>query len=214
MPWRRLAGIAGNAALAALSAVMIGEAVAQTAMPAGIVRGGFVSSTGSAASGELVIRGSGNALYGCSYDARTYVERAGERIPVTLISGGELIEILADRKYGSGSCYARMVQVVNRHPLRPVGLITARPLDSFAPRGDIAFGGMIVGCADGVLTIRTRAGRVRLSLRRDTRFLRDGLRLDPDQAPVNAHVFVRAGRDLAGDLEAFQVIWGTIVNVE
>jgi hypothetical protein len=213
MPWRRLAGIGGNAALV-LVALMTGAALGQTAMPAGIVRGGFISSTGSTASGELVIRGSGNALYACSYDARTYVERFGERIQVTQLSGGEPIEILADRRYGSAACYTRMVQVVNPHPLQRIGLVSARPPDSLAPRGDIAFGGTIIACTDGVLTVRTRTGRVRLHLRRDTRFIHNGLRIDPDQASVNAHVFIRAGRDLYGDLEAFQVIWGSIVNVE
>jgi hypothetical protein len=213
MPWQRWAGIGGNAALL-LIALMMGAALGQTAMPAGIVRGAFISFTGSTATGELVIRGSGNTLYACSYDARTYVERLGERIQARQLSGGEPIEILADRKYGSAACYTRMVQVVNPHPLQRIGLVTTRPPDSLAPRGDIAFGGTIVACVDGVLTVRTRTVDMRLRLRRDTRFLHDGLRVDPDQAPVNAHVFIRAGRDIYGDLEAFEVIWGSIVNVE
>ena len=50
-------------------------------------------------------------------------------------------------------------------------------------------------------------------MRTDTRFLAGGVRLDAAALPVNTRVFVRAGRSLDGGIEAYQVMWGEIVNV-
>lgn len=171
---------------------------AQTIMPVGFVRGDVVSTN----AGELTIRNTQNAVLGCFYDARTYFERDRQSIAVAGLAAGDPVEVLADRKPGSPNCYARTVQVVSlRRPQR-------HPVESFQPRGDMTFGGTVVRRASRVLTLKTRAGAITLRLRPDTRYLGDGLRLDAEALLVNTHVFVRGGRNLDGDLEAYQVVWG------
>ena len=52
-----------------------------------------------------------------------------------------------------------------------------------------------------------------LLLRPDTRFSGDGVRLGAPQPLLNKHVFVTAGRDIYGVLEAYQIVWGEIFVV-
>lgn len=189
---------------------------AQVPMPAGVVRGRLVSWNGSAHSGEIVVRSSGG-LQSCLYDARTYVERDHEMISITALAAGDPLEIIADRKAESASCYVRTVQVTGAHPqwfvpgVRPPLRIGPSPTESFAPRGDFMFGGRVVRLDPHRLTVMTRAGEIHVGLRADTRYVDSGWNVEAAALPVNAHVFVRAGRDLDGLLEAYQVIWGQIV---
>jgi hypothetical protein len=170
---------------------------AQTIMPVGIVRGDVVSTQ----AGELTVRNTQNTVYGCFYDARTYFERNDQSVAVGSLAAGDPVEVVADRKPGSANCYARIVQVVRTgRPRR------AAPIERFTPRGDMTLGGVVLGRAPRVLTLKTRAGQVSLRLRPDTRYLGEGSSL------VNRHVFVRYGRNLDGDLEAYQIVWGEMLT--
>jgi hypothetical protein len=60
-----------------------------------------------------------------------------------------------------------------------------------------------------VLRTRTEPEQIVL-LRDDTRFLQGGFPVDVSQLSINARVFIRGGRNLENDLEAYQVIWGEI----
>jgi hypothetical protein len=64
------------------------------------------------------------------------------------------------------------------------------------------------------ITLRTRAGEQTLLLRKDTRYLGDGARQDATAVLVNTRVFVRAGANLYGGIEAYQVMWGDIMEVQ
>jgi Domain of unknown function (DUF5666) len=174
---------------------------AQTRMPVGIVHGTLIS----AEAGELTVRNSQNAVYGCSYDGRTYFEREHQSISAGGLAAGDPVEVLADRRAGS-SCYARTVQVVPliRRAPRVAPLV-------FRPRGNLTFGGTVVRYEGRDLTVRTRRGDVRLRLRGDTRFVSDGLRVEAGELAVNQRVFVRGGRNLEGELEGYEVMWGEIV---
>jgi hypothetical protein len=67
----------------------------------------------------------------------------------------------------------------------------------------------IVLWRDGTLMLlRTRAGDQELLLRRDTRYVENGAPAATDNLKVNARCSVRAGRDLDGHIEAYQVMWG------
>ena len=185
-------------------------------MPTGIVRGRLVSLSGTTHTGEVTIRNS-NGLSSCRFDSRTYFEREHEMIPPAALATGDPLEIVADRKPGSPACYARTVQVVNSHPqlfvpgVRPPLRTVPSPTEAFAPRGDFMFGGRVVRRDGERLTVMTRAGEIHVVLRPDTRYAGDGLTVDAASLPVNAHVFVRAGRDVDGFLEAYQIMWGAIV---
>jgi hypothetical protein len=179
---------------------------AQTSMPVGIVRGSVVA----AGAGQLTIRNGQNTVYGCSYDSRTYFERNHWPIAAAALAAGDPVEVLADRKSGSENCYARTVQVVYPSPRAPR---LARPqAEGFTLHGDLTAGGIVLYHGARTLTLRTRNGEMTFHLRPDTRFLCDGLRRDPEALTVNTHAFIRGARNLDGDLEAYQVVWGQIMQ--
>ena len=184
---------------------------AQTSMPVGILNGQFVAWSGSASSGVLTVRNQ-NRTYSCRYDAQTYVERSNEPIAVTGLSANDPVEVLADRQAGSADCYTRMVHVVSLRPVRRADAFAGRLPEPERPRGDLSFGGVVARIGPGLMTLRTRTGEVRISLRADTRYVAGGVDRDRGALTVNMRVFVRAGHNLDGDIEAYQVVWGNIVE--
>jgi len=186
---------------------------AQEVMPVGFVRGSLTSWRGSAASGNLSVQRADGAVYDCSYDGNTLFQRDQRPIRVADLNAGEPVEVLADRK--ARACYARVLWVVPRMP-EPEGWrphAVARLREGFQPRGNLTFGGLVVADPGGAITIKTRTGETTLLLRSDTRFSGDGVRLDDPGPLLNKHVFVRAGRDIYGVLEAYQIVWGEIFFV-
>ena len=189
--------------------IAVATAVVQAqriAMPSGINRGTLASMTSS----EISVRDSRNVIYTCFYDSRTYVERSNSRIAIADLASGESVEVLADRKPGSSECYARIIESVSRHPAVSVDFGTAAIL----PYGDLTFSGLVTHIDGYALTLRSKPGVKEIRVRRDTRYIGDGLPLGRDSLPVNTFVFVRAGRDAWGQIEAYQVIWGSIVEAQ
>ena len=185
---------------------------AQTSMPVGILNGRFVAWSGTASSGVLTVRTPQNQVYSCRYDARTYVERSNEPIAITGLSPNDPVEVLADRQAGSSACYIRMVHVVSLRPVHRVDASSGRLPEPERPRGDLSFGGVVAKIGPGLMTLRTRTGEVRISLSADTRYVAGGVNRDRPALTVNMHVFVRAGHNLDGDIEAYQIVWGDIVE--
>jgi hypothetical protein len=182
----------------------------QQLMPVGFVRGSLISWQGSTALGNLTVQRADGAVYDCSYDAHTLFQRDQWPIHVADLNAGEAVEVLSDRR--SLACYARMLSVVHRMP-EPEGWrprTVERPREGFQPRGNLSFGGVVVDSPGGAITIKTRAGERTLLLRPDTRFSGDGVRLEAPVSLLNKHVFIRAGRDKDGALEAYQIVWGEI----
>jgi hypothetical protein len=190
MGWWTILLVAGSACL-----------LAQQPMPVGIVRGDFVARSGS----EFEIRDVQSILYSCLFDSRTFFERERQAIAVTELRAGDPVEVLADRRPGTDACYVRIVQVVDRRvlPLR----VAPKPVESLAPRGNLTFAGRVVHSDQTRMTMRTRDGEISLILRYDTRYIDDGLRVDSATRLVNRHVFVRAGRNVEGKIEAYQIMW-------
>jgi hypothetical protein len=190
---------------------------AASEMPSGIFHGKLTALDGTAAAGEFSAQDADGASFSCGYDARSYFELNKARVPATNMQPGDPLEVLADRKPGTRNCYARIVHITltvsgTRHrvvqpPARP-----ARASEFLPQRGDRNLAGIVVRREAARLTLRTRDGERFLVLRPDTRFLGDGLKLDAAAVPLNAHVFVRAGSDGFGQMEAYTVMWGEIVN--
>ena len=186
--------------------------------PSGIVKGDLVSWTGTSASGQVQLTNS-TGEYRCGYDAKTYIERDGQRVAIGAFSPGDRIEILADRKTGSQACYARTIHAVEQLAVRtipghrPPLVRGPSPTEAWAPRGDLTFSGRVVRVSDALVVIRTRTEpNQEILLRQDTRYLAGGMRVDAPSLKVNTHVFVRGGRNLDNEIEAYQVIWGDIVQ--
>jgi hypothetical protein len=191
---------------------------AQNRMPIGIVRGAMVSWRGTTANGELKIKNADDILYDCQFDVHTYFERDQHRIGVGGLAAGEAVEVVADHKPGLSACYARTVHVVDPRTLalgpgaRPRLHTSPSPTEAWAPRGDMSISGVVVNRAKYTLTVKTRTGLETLVLRPDTRYLGAGLRVDAESLTVNQRVFIRAGRNLDGEVEAYQVMWGDILT--
>ena len=183
-------------------------------MPKGMFHGQMVSWEGSPTKGVLLARSIAGIVEGCGYDSLSILQLSRERITVAKLEAGDSVEIITDHKPGSRDCYIRMLDVVPPAPpptrVKPVA--ATRPTFDL-PHGDRTISGVIIRRDARSLTIRTHDGEQTLLLRRDTRYLGDGAQQDAGAALVNTRVFVRAGPNLYGGIEAYQVMWGEIVGV-
>ena len=189
------------------------QSIAQESMPRGIVRGTLLAWEGSVAAGALTVRNADGMDYGCSYDPHTYFERDHWPVQVTRLAAGDRVEIVSDRKPGSRTCYVRMLQVIEEAPGNR-RIAKPRTIESFQPRGNLSMAGLVLRRDTETLTLKTRAGQRTLLLRSDTRYLGGGVRVDSASLCVNMHVFVRAGRNMEGQVEAYQVVWGEILPAQ
>lgn len=184
-------------------------------MPRGMFHGQMVSWEGSTTKGVLLARTAAGIVEGCGYDALSIIELSRQRITVANLQAGDPVEIITDHKPGSRDCYIRMLDVVPPAPppsrVKPVA--AARPTFDL-PRGDRTISGVVIRCDARSVTLRTREGEQTLLLRKDTRYLGDGAQQDAGAVLVNTRVFVRAGPNLYGAIEAYQVMWGEIVEVQ
>ena len=191
----------------------------QEGTPTGILRGDLIAWSGTARTGTLTFRGTDDRVFLCVYNQRTYFERARERIAPAALHPGDRLEVVADKQEDSATCYARTVQVLDFPP--PRTLPGQRPrlrtspgaTESFAPRGNLTFTGVVMESSSGELILRTRSNERKLILlRQDTRYMGDGQILERANLRVNTRVFVRAGRNIEEELEAYQVVWGDILR--
>lgn len=188
-------------------------------VPIGILRGDLQSWRGTPASGEFTLRTPEGNLYRCTYNDKTYFERDRLRIAVTSLRAGDELDIVSD--HGDGSrCYARTVHVVVNPPpsrLSPERLARLRArrlaIDSIIPRGNLTFTGIVSRLSPERLELRTRSdGHKTFLLRDDTGYSSGGAFVDASHLSANTRVFIRAGRNFEGDLEAYHVIWGDIFS--
>jgi hypothetical protein len=191
--------------------------LAQEGPPVGILRGDLVERDGTATAGELAVRAADSSVYRCSYDVKTYFERDKERISATTAKAGDKVEIISDRRQGNVKCYAMLVHIEKVAPNPPVAIRRLRlgpsPTESIFPRGNLTFSGVVVRVNPSQLVLRTRVdGPKTILLRQDTRYFADGEGVAVSNLIVNTRVYIRAGKTFEDQLEAFQVMWGDILN--
>lgn len=199
--------------------LLAATAIAQENAPIGLLHGDLIAWTGTARAGELTFRNSDNRVYQCMFDGKTYFERANQRIAVAAMLAGDRLEVLADHRDGSGLCYARTIHILDVPPpgliggVRPRLRTSSRPTELFAPRGDMTLAGVVLRITPDLLLLRTRTNEHRtIHLRADTRYLSEGQSLDRGNLEVNTRVFIRAGKNLDDEIEAYQVVWGSILE--
>jgi hypothetical protein len=194
-------------------ALAVAPLCAPADMPRGLFHGHMVSWEGSLAQGVLLARNNEGTVQGCGFDSLSILELSRQRVTVAKLEAGDPLEILTDHKPGTRDCYIRMLQVIPPAPppsrARPVA---KRPTIDL-PHGDRTVSGVIIRRDASSITVRTRDGEQTLLLRKDTRYLADGAQQDTSALAVNARVFVRAGPNLDGGIEAYQVMWGEIAGV-
>jgi len=185
-------------------------------MPSGIFHGKLATIVGNFAAGTIDAVDTAGAVFSCGYDTRSYFEFNKERVAATKLQPGDPLEIVADRKPGTRACYARIIHVVAgpapAHRVTQTAERPSRQSSYLPPRGDRNLAGVVLRIDSSMLTLKTRDGESTLLVRPDTRFLGDGVRVGVADIPRNTHVSVRAGRDAYGRIEAYQVMWGQIVN--
>jgi hypothetical protein len=205
---------------AALVLAAAGSLAAQENGPIGILRGDLVVWSGNARAGTLTFQNPDNRLLRCSFDDKTWFERENEHIAVSGAQVGDHLEIVADHKPPSAICYARTVKILDMS--LPRRTTTGKPrlsmhnnaTELLAPRGDITFSGIVTGIDGNRLTLRTRhQGTKALLLRPDTRYLGSGLAQERSSLQAQTLVFIRAGRNLDGDVEAYTIVWGDLLDV-
>ena len=200
---------------------VIAPALAQENAPIGILRGDLVAWSGTSRAGDLTFRNADNRILQCSFDDKTWFERENQHIVISGMKAGDHLELVADRQPHSPTCYARTVQIVST--LLPRRTESGKPrlrlhnsaTELLAPRGDMTFAGIVAGMDGNWLTLRTRdKGQEMLLLRPDTRYLGRGLALERSSLRPQMRVFIRAGRNLDGDIEAYTIVWGDILEVQ
>jgi len=198
-------------------------AAAQAGSPAGraenapLVRGVLLECDARAA-GELSIRTADNRVLRYRFDSKTYVEREEQLIAPLRLKPGEQVEVLSDTVAGYALRYARTIHVIQpAPPPRPQTLGRLRAYDPKAEQavrtGDMTYSGVVFRVNSQRVALHTReAGDLSILLRKDTRYLADGQLVDAESLRPNMRVYVRAGKDLYNEVEAYQVIWGTILT--
>jgi hypothetical protein len=167
--------------------------------------------------GEFSIRAPDNRVLRYQFDAQTYAEREEHPIEPARLKPGEQVEVLSDTVAGYRLRYARTIHVVQpAPPARPQTSGRLRAYDSKAEpavrEGNITYSGVVFHVNGQRVVLHTRdAGDLSILLRKDTRYLADGQLVNLESLRPNMRVFVRAGKDLYNEVEAYQVIWGTIL---
>jgi hypothetical protein len=201
-----------------LIVLAVGQALAQEDAPPGLLRGEFVSWSGTPRGGDFTFRSTTHQLYSCSYDQKTYIERWNQRITFAGADKGDRLELISDHRLGSVACYARMVQILDVPPAHAVAGVRPRlrspsPIAALAPRGNMTVAGVVLRVFPELLVLKLRSGEhAFVCLRSDTQYLAQGQPSAAGSLRANTLVFVRAARNLDGEVEAYQVIWGEILQ--
>jgi len=188
---------------------------AQSPPDAPIVRG-VVLECDSRPAGEISIRNADNQVLRYQFDRKTYAERNNQLIEASHLAPGEKVEILSDREREYTLRYARTIHVIQPvPPPRPLtmGRYRAPAAEPTLPSTTTTYSGVISQLTGDHVVLHTReAGDLSILLRKDTRFLEDGQIVEAAKLKPTMRVFVRAGKDVYQQVEAYQVIWGTILT--
>jgi hypothetical protein len=183
-----------------------------------LIRGVLLERDLPTAAGEFSVRVADNQVFRYRFDAKTYVERENQMIDVPRLQPGEKVEVVSDTVPGSVLRYARTIHVYQDAP--PPRPLTAGRLrayrtaaDRSLPTGTLTYSGVVFRLTGERIVLHMREGGDQtILLRKDTRFLENGENVEAGNLKPNMRVFVKAGKDLYDQVEAYQVIWGSILD--
>jgi hypothetical protein len=195
-------------------------------MPVGFFRGTLLRWEGTVTAGILSAKAASGNVFDCHFDKKTFIELEKWRVNVDKLVVGDPLEVLSERRVidrGSGAreCYIMSLEVLPPpKPVRPgkvkevkaeirpasPSVITGR---TRMRSGSDTYAGIVTAVTDTTLTLRTRTGVETFRLRKDTRYLGEGLRMELRDVAVNQRVNVEAS-SVDGMLEAFQLVWGSL----
>lgn len=188
------------------------------------VRGVLLERDAPGSTGQFSVRLPTHEVLRYRFDAQTAIQRDGNSVDVGRLKPGEKVEVASDPIPGFVLRYARSVQVIAEAPPPPPGPRPPSSLsrlrsanrtmqeDRLFPAGNLTYAGVVSRMNGDQIVLHTRDGREQsLVLRKDTRYLLNGDVVDSAALKLNTRVFVRAGKDLWDQIEAYQVIWGKIL---
>jgi hypothetical protein len=193
------------------------------AQDAGVLRGVLLERDSDASGGEFAVRAPDFHVHRFRFDAKTSVDREHQTIDVPGLRPGEQVEVVSDQTSDDPLRHARTVHVTVPLPppvvTRPAPAARLRQYSAAEerrlPKGDLSFSGVVVRLDGSRLTLRTRAGvEQTILLRQDTRYLENGEITAIAALKPTMRVFVRAGKNVYGDVEGYQVAWGGILEVK
>jgi len=183
-----------------------------------LVRGVLLERDAPAGSGEFSVRAADSQVFRYRFDPKTYVERDEAMIDVARLQPGERVEVVSDQAPGAALRYALTIHVLaSTQAARSTFVRTQRA--SLTAAGDplfaanLSFSGVVVRLSGGRMFLRTRddAGQAIL-LRQDTRYVEDGKVVGAVELKPNMRVYVQAGKSLYDEIEAYEVVWGQILQ--
>ena len=204
-----------------------GISAAQTPAPppaAALVRGILLERDPQVPEGEFAVRLADNRVFRYRFDRKTYVEREHDLIDVARLRTGEKVEVVSDAIPGFVLRYARTIHVIDDPPAphltattqgryRAYRGVEERERSLSLPTGNLTYSGVVFRLTPDRLVLHTRGGGEQaLVVGKETRFMQDGALVAAENLKLNTRVFVRAGRDLYDQVEAYQVIWGSILD--
>jgi hypothetical protein len=194
----------------------------QDTAPVGMVRGTLLECdllSAASSSGSLSLRTPENKVYRFTFDSKTYFEREKRRVLPVRLRPGDPLEIVSDRGESPALRYARIVHVLDDAPAVRFSSYIERlkqyrsATEHIMPRGTLTYAGLIARLDGDVMILRVRGGgETRILLRPDTRYLHGGNTVGSSALSLSTRVFVRAGRNLDDEIEAYQVVWGEILS--
>jgi len=170
-----------------------------------VIRGIVVRKELSVRAGILSVR-AGDRLVKFRFDTRTYVERDNRPIEGAQLQLGEKVEVVSDAMPGAVMRTAQSI-----HVLTPQ-LVQRRRPPLETPKGDLTFSGLVLRLTNSRLVLHQRDNEdVEIVLRPDTRYLENGEAVTAGNLKPNMRVSVRADKNVAGNVEAYQVVWGSML---
>jgi hypothetical protein len=203
-----------------------GQTVPAPQPAAALIRGVLLERDAQTGEGEFSVRLADNRVFRYRFDRKTYVEREHDLIDVARLHPGEKVEVVSDAIPGFVLRYARTIHVIE-DPQSPH--LTATPQgpttqgryrayrsveerERSLPTGNLTYAGVVSRLTPDRLVLRTReGGEQTLFVGKETRFVQDGALVAADTLKLNTRVFIRAGKDLYDQVQAYQIIWGSIL---
>jgi hypothetical protein len=158
-------------------------------------------------SGTLTVRTAGDHVLRFRFDDKTYVERDGRPIDPAQLKAGDPVEVVSTELPGVALRIAQSIHVISSQ-------VAPRPRRVVAelPKGELTYSGLVLHRTDSLLVLRPRDGvDVEILLRPETRYVDNGDFVGAEILKPNMRVSVNGGRDVAGKVVAYQVVWGSML---
>ena len=191
--------------------LLVSALAAQDKPSLGIVHGTLSERKGS----DLRVKTQEDGTVVFRVNLESAIERDRMPVPLDQLFSGASLEIFWEGQI-EGVRYARLVKLLGRQLMTSKMLFPyGSPGDSIVPRGTLVLTGIVLRLAADRMVLRTRAdGERSLMLRYDTRYKEEGRRVEASALAPSTRVFIRAGKNLDGQLEAYEVVWGQILAPE